>query len=94
MRHIILIICLLGSLFLAAGCGVQSYFSNDRVAVVPYDPNAMRSIQQGRAYAAEGRYELAKEQYLMALASSNDGSTQAIASHELEAVDRMIHAQR
>ena len=93
MRHIRLI-ALLAGLPVLSGCGDTSYFSNDRVAVVPYDQAAIRGIQQGRAYAAQGRLELAKEQYMMALASSNDGATQALATHELEAVDRMIQAQR
>jgi hypothetical protein len=93
MRHILLII-LPALLPLMAGCGLTSYFSNDRVAVVPYDQAAMRSIQQGRAYASQGRLDLAKEQYITALASATDEATHSIAAHELEAVEQTIQSQR
>ena len=80
-----------------AGCSpgaVLSRFSNDRIVVVPHDPSSLRNIKSGREYAFAGRYELAREHYLMALASSSDEETRKIVSHELRAVDLMIQAQR
>jgi hypothetical protein len=90
------ILCLLLILSFA-GCSpgkIFSRFSSDRVVIVPHDPNSLWNLKLGREYAASGRYELAKEQYLMALASSSDEETRTIVSHELHAVDLMIQAQR
>ncbi|MDR1360232.1 MAG: hypothetical protein LBJ82_04545 [Deltaproteobacteria bacterium] len=80
-----------------AGCSpgaLLTRFSSDRVVIVPHDPNSLWNIKQGREYASAGRYELAKEHYLMALASSSDEETKRIVIHELQAVDLMIQAQR
>jgi hypothetical protein len=91
-----LLLCLL-LILPFAGCSpgaVLSRFSNERVVVVPHDPNSLRNMKLGREYASAGRYELAKEHYLMALAASSDAETQRIVSHELRAVDLMIQAQR
>jgi hypothetical protein len=88
--------CLLAVLALA-GCSpgaIFSRFSSDRVVIVPHDPNSLWNIKLGREYASAGRYELAKEHYLMALASGSDEETRRIATHELQAVDLMIQAQR
>lgn len=86
---------------LLGGCGAGSVyhdtvaaFSSDRVAVAPYDENALWNLKQGREYAAQGRYELAKEHYLIALASSNDAATHTVISHELRSVDMAIQTQR
>lgn len=75
------------------GCSWASYFSSDRTAVVQHDQNSLWNMQLGREYAASGRYELAKEHYLMALASSTT-ETRPVILHELQAVDMMIQAQR
>ncbi|MDR2161949.1 MAG: hypothetical protein LBO77_07440 [Desulfovibrio sp.] len=94
--NILLRLILIPALALA-GCGpgsVLSRFSDERAVLVPHDPNSLRNLLLGREYAAAGRYELAKEQYLMALASSSDGQTRAIVTHELNAVDLIIQAQR
>jgi hypothetical protein len=82
-----------------AGCGtaissVHSTVTGEKMAVVPYDPNCLWNLKMGRDYAAQGRYELAKEHYLMALAASNDPETRELASHELQSVDMMIKTQR
>ncbi len=80
---------------LSYGCGtVKSYVSDEKVAVVPYDTNCLWNLKLGRDYVSQGRYELAKEHYLMALASSDDAETRTLVSHELRAVDLMIKTQR
>ena len=87
-----IVVLLLGSL---SGCSsYNSYFTGERTVALPHDPNSLWNLKLGREYAAAGRFELAKEHYLMALASSDDTETRTIATHELHAVDMMIEAQR
>jgi hypothetical protein len=89
-------LCLL-LILASAGCSpgtVLPRFSNDRIVIVPHDPNSLWNLKLGREYASSGRYELAKEHYLLALASSSDEETKKLVSHELHAVDLMIQAQR
>ena len=77
-----------------AGCSYAPYFSSNRTAVVQHDSNSLWNMKLGREYAAAGRYELAKEHYLMALASCSDTETRTVVTHELHAVDLMIQTQR
>ncbi len=80
-----------------SGCSRSSLYSavtGEQIAVIPYDPNCLSHWQQGREYVAQGRYELAREQYLMALAASNTEETSTQLSHELHSVDMMITTQR
>ena len=81
-------------LLLTGGCGLGSYVSNERTAVAPQSPNCLWHLKQGRDYAAQERYELAKEQYLMAVAACDDGEGRDVATRELKAVDMMIQTQR
>lgn len=81
-------------LLLAGGCGASTYVSDERMAIASYDPNYLWHLKRGRDCVAQGRYELAKEHYLMALAASNSAETRDVASHELKAADLMIKAQR
>lgn len=89
----LLLLCLLSALALP-GCGIQKQFSSERTAVAQYDANCLWALQQARDYAAQGRYELAKEQYLMALAACDTPDVRQIVTHELRSVDMMIKAQR
>lgn len=77
---------LLAGLLLSA-CGKEA-------AVAPYDPACLWNMQQARNYTAQGRYELAKEHYLLALAASSESRTKRVIAHELESVDKMIQTQR
>lgn len=81
-------------LLLTGGCGLGSYVSNERTAVAPQNPNCLGHLKQGRDYVAQERYELAKEQYLMAVAACDDGEGRDVATKELKAVDMMIQTQR
>ncbi len=86
---------ILAPFLLISGCSsIKSYVSDEQVAVVPYDTNCLANMKMGRDYAAQGRYELAREHYLMALAASNDAETRTLVTHELNAVDLMIKTQR
>ncbi len=65
-----------------------------RIAVAPHDPACLWNMQQARNYTAQGRYELAKEHYLLALAASNEPETKSAIAHELQSVDKMIQTLR
>ena len=72
------------------GCGGKE----SAMGVTNYSPTSLHCLKIGRQYAALGRYELAKEQYLMALVSSNDHELRGVITQELAAVDLMIQTQR
>lgn len=91
MRRCLLLI--LFSLLLVA-CGTAKYFSSERAAVAEYNSNCLWNLQIGRDYAAQGRYELAKEHLTLALAASDTPETKQIIVRELNSVDLMIQAQR
>lgn len=59
-----------------------------------YNSNSLWHLQVGRDYAGQGRYELAKEHLLMAVASSSDPYMRNMLNHELKSVDAMIQTQR
>lgn len=80
--------------FLFAGCSKSAHFSGDRAVLTNYDANCLWNLQVGRDYVAQGRYELAREHYLLALASSGDPETRQLIGHELQSVDTMIKTQR
>jgi len=77
------------ALLLLAGCG-----SKEETVVTPPDASCLRNLQAARDYAALGRYELAKEHYLMALPGCDSGNTRAAVVRELKAVNKIIEAQR
>ncbi|MGE4299352.1 MAG: hypothetical protein AB7E47_15155 [Desulfovibrionaceae bacterium] len=61
---------------------------------MPYHEHALYNFQLGRGYMAQGRYELARERYLLALAVARDDAMRMRLSEELDAVDRLILSQR
>lgn len=65
-----------------------------RAVVADYDANCLWNLQVGRDYMAQGRYELAREHLLMALAASNNDDTRNVIAHDLKTVDLMIQTQR
>ena len=74
---------------LLLGCGVK-----DTEPVPPHNSNSLWHLQLGRDYAGQGRYELAREHLLMALASNSDPRMRHLLTHELKSVDAMIKTQR
>lgn len=62
--------------------------------VPPHNSNTKWNLQVGRDYAAQGRYELAKEHLLMALAANSDPMVRGMIVHELRSVDAMIITKR
>ncbi len=59
-----------------------------------HNANTLWHLQVGRDYAGQGRYELAREHLLMALASNSDPHMRGRVQHELKSVDAMIHTER
>lgn len=83
------ILLLLTSLALTAltGCGKQ-------VASVPESDEALHNWHQGRTYQAEGRYELAREHYLLSLAAARSDDVRDALAREVDVVDRQIKTLR
>ena len=79
------------SLLLASACG--SLWGSQSTTVVHNSAASIHNLQLGRQYIAEGRYELAREHYLFALAASDETKKDVIAQ-ELHAVDLMVKTQR
>lgn len=87
MKHYYMLILMVSGLLL--GC------SGKNTEPVPlHNSNTEWHVQVGRDYAAQGRYELAREHLLMALASNSDPYMRGMIAHELKSVDTMIVTQR
>jgi tetratricopeptide (TPR) repeat protein len=59
-----------------------------------YDANAVYNYALGRRYQAEGRYELAREHLLQALAMSEDEELRNLVVRDIEAADKAIRSRR
>ena len=97
-------------LFISGGCATISgvFASNDPVEpesiivrrsgesiyISDYTPDSLLNYQLGRGYAAAGRYELAREHYLLALAAANGPGLQEALAGELRSVDLIIKSLR
>ena len=62
--------------------------------VVNYHADSLRNYKAGRDFAAAGRYELAREHYLLALAAANDPILREALTQELDSVALMIKSLR
>lgn len=89
MKHSLLLIPLFAVLLL--GCAGREQAPEPEPL---HNSNSLWHLQVGRDYAGQGRYELAREQLLMALASNSDPYMRNMLSHELKSVDAMIQTQR
>lgn len=109
MRPVRSLIPLLLAAFLAvaplAGCATLSgMFAEKEPAAPPpeptdvmaagYNANALHNFYMGRQYVAQGRYELAREHFLLAIASADGPELQESLTAELHAVDRLIRTLR
>ena len=82
---------------LTAGCSGCSIFQSSpdkSAAAVAYSDQSLYNYKQGQYYASAGRFEIAKEYYLLALAATTDPEMQDAISRELEAADAAILIQR
>lgn len=85
-RIIYLAIATLITVF-ALGC-------SQKVTVVPYSNDALYNYQAGKAYAAAGRFELAKERFTLAMAANRDPQMQDVLARELNSINMMIETLR
>lgn len=88
-------LCLLA----ASGCSGSPKAGNSRpgaeIAMTRHNPLSLYNYTLGREYSASGRYELAREHYLIAYAAAQDDAVlQDMLQKELKAVDLMIHSLR
>lgn len=93
--RILIITLLLASLFLAVvqGCA-KGTEPRQRFAAPPYHQASLQNFTVARIYMSEGRFELAREHLLYALAAAKDEEMRSRLNHELEAVEMMIATKR
>jgi hypothetical protein len=85
-RRAVLLAALAFASALMPGCGTT-------YAVIDSD-ETMNNWHQARYFQAQGRYELAREHYLLALSASRTDDVRAALGDELNAVDRQIKTLR
>ncbi len=68
--------------------------SSPNMVAVPYSPETLYNIDRARTFTAEGRYELAREHYLLALAGNRNPDMRDQLAEELHSVDLMIKTMR
>ncbi|MDY7001336.1 MAG: hypothetical protein SVS15_06100 [Thermodesulfobacteriota bacterium] len=61
---------------------------------VPYHGHALHNFHLGRKYQAQGRYEMARDRFLQALATAEDADMRARLAREIQAADKLIELQR
>ncbi len=71
---------------LSYGCGQKSIQLNSDEATTDWN--------QARYFQAQGRYDLAREHYLLALAAVRDNEEREILNQELQTVDLQIKTLR
>lgn len=85
---------------LLAGCSSRSYGNtldtpSGKVVVMDHNAVSLYNYRIAREYSTAGRYELAREHYLLAYAAAeNDGPLRERLHQELKAVDLMIKTLR
>lgn len=99
MKSYVLTAIILLALLAAAGCsGVGKFRQKEDVAsgaaIVSYSADSLQNYKYAREYAAQGRYELAREHYVLALAATTDPYLQDALAQEIESVDMMIKTLR
>lgn len=65
-----------------------------KVAIIPESGETLTNWSLAHEYQAQGRYELARQHFVLALASSRTTDSQATLQRELDALERMIQAMR
>jgi len=94
---IIMALCT-GAVLLTAGCSTMPEQAPPppppAQVVVEYDSQALGSYRQARLFMEQGRYELARKQYLVALSLARNEDLRERLQHELQAADRMVRSMR
>lgn len=87
-------------LFLAAlvlamfACGCNGVLLPEKTTQKAYNGNAVHNYALGRRYQAEGRFELARERYLQAMAMARDEEFRTLLAQEIESTDKAIRSLR
>ena len=93
VRTIAINICCAAALLLIGCNPFHKPVENEARAV--HNPVSVQNFKTARQYSSEGRYELAKEHYLIAYAAAgNDAVLRTMLAQELHAVDLMIKTLR
>jgi len=91
------------ALFILSGCGIfkgadpsEATTRPDMdVALTSHNPVSLQNYRTARTYSAEGRFELAREHYLLAYAAAEgDAVLRVTLERELRAIDMMIKTLR
>ena len=92
----LLCMALLTAPLLLAGCGKSGGDSGPvDTALTSGNPICLQNYKTAREYSSAGRYELAREHYLLAYAAAGDDTVLRDAlARELEATDLMIRSLR
>ena len=65
------------------------------IVLTSHNPISILNYQQARQYSAQGRYELAREHFLLAYAAAEGNTTlRGMLQHEIKGVDLMIRTLR
>lgn len=75
-------------------CGLLLGTGCTKIAVSPESEVMISNWTLAREYQDQGRFELAKEHYLLALASARTQEVQQTLQREIHVVDRMLDAMR
>lgn len=94
---IVLAVLLTAPLPLLLGCAKEpppQPLPRQRFSAPPYHQNTVQNFTLARIYMSRGRFELAREHLLLALASARDENMREQLAFELEAVEKMIATRR
>ncbi len=94
---IVLAVLLTAPLPLMQGCAKEpppQPVPRQRFSAPPYHQNTVQNFTLARIYMSRGRFELAREHLLLALASARDENMREQLAFELEAVEKMIATRR
>ncbi len=86
IRPVALFALLACAVALFCGCGQKSIRLNSDSATTDWN--------QARYFQAQGRYDLAREHYLLALAAARDNEERDVLNQELQTVDLQIKTLR
>lgn len=83
---------IVGMLACAGGCSWKTYSHEPQS--LPYKGAALHNMKLGRGYQAEGRYEMARDRFMQALALAENEDMKDAIIQELDATDKLIRTQR
>lgn len=96
MKKLLIILCLMAS-FAAPGCSFSvgpTGSEETAMAGAPYHEAAMQNLILGRRYMSQGRYELARERFMLGLAAARNEEMRQTLAQDLNAADLMVRSQR